>query len=79
MEDHLLEIFGGHDTTEVVSKTLTNDAGIIWSDEASNELKKIPGFIRGKIKRNTEKYAQDQNISVISLEVIYSAKEAIGK
>jgi light-independent protochlorophyllide reductase subunit B len=79
MEDHLLEIFGGHDTTEVVSKTLTNDAGITWSDEASNELKKIPGFIRGKIKRNTEKYAQDQNISVISLEVIYSAKEALGK
>jgi light-independent protochlorophyllide reductase subunit B len=79
MEDHLLEIFGGHDTTEVVSKTLSNDAGITWSAEALNELKKIPGFIRGKIKRNTEKYAQEQNISLISLEVIYSAKEAVGK
>jgi len=79
MEDHLLEIFGGHDTTEVISQTLSNDSGISWSPEALAELKKIPGFIRGKIKRNTEKFAQDQNISVVTLEVIYAAKEAVGK
>jgi light-independent protochlorophyllide reductase subunit B len=79
MEDHLLEIFGGHDTTEVISQTLSNDSDITWSNEALAELKKIPGFIRGKIKRNTEKFAKDQNISLISLEVIYAAKEAVGK
>jgi len=79
MEDHLLEIFGGHDTTEVISQTLSNDSNITWSPDALAELKKIPGFIRGKIKRNTEKFAQDQNISVITFEVIYAAKEAVGK
>jgi light-independent protochlorophyllide reductase subunit B len=42
------------------------------------ELAKIPGFVRGKIKRNTEKYARDKRISKITTEVMYAAKESIG-
>ena len=30
---------------------------IPWTDESLAELQKIPGFVRGKVKRNTEKYA----------------------
>ena len=47
------------------------------SKEAQLELEKIPGFVRGKIKRNTEKYAHDENIMKISLEVMYAAKESV--
>jgi light-independent protochlorophyllide reductase subunit B len=75
MEDHLLEIFGGHDTTEVISETLSNELGIEWSNEAKRELEKIPGFVRGKIKRNTEKYAKTEGVQIITLELMYAAKE----
>jgi light-independent protochlorophyllide reductase subunit B len=75
MEDHLLEIFGGHDTTQVVNQALSNEKEISWSKEALLELEKIPGFIRGKIKRNTEIFAIKNNLYLITLEVIYAAKE----
>nr|YP_009106303.1 ChlB subunit of protochlorophyllide reductase [Interfilum terricola]AIT95077.1 ChlB subunit of protochlorophyllide reductase [Interfilum terricola] len=78
MEDHLLEIFGGHDTKEVITKSLSNDSNLNWTIEALTELNKIPGFVRGKIKRNTEKFARDNKIWDITIEVMYAAKEAIG-
>jgi light-independent protochlorophyllide reductase subunit B len=78
MEDHLLEIFGGHDTKEVITKSLSTDSGLTWSPEGLNELQKIPGFVRGKIKRNTEKYARENGIRDIGVEVMYAAKEAVG-
>jgi light-independent protochlorophyllide reductase subunit B len=77
MEDHLLEIFGGHDTKEVITKSLSTESGLTWSVEGLAELQKIPGFVRGKIKRNTEKYAREQNISEITVEIMYAAKEAV--
>ena len=78
MEDHLLEIFGGHDTKEIVTKTVSADSDLNWTKEAKAELNKIPGFVRGKVKRNTEKFARDRDISEISIEVMYAAKEAVG-
>lgn len=78
MEDHLLEIFGGHDTKEVITKSLSTDSGLTWSAEGLSELQKIPGFVRGKIKRNTEKYARENGIREIGVEVMYAAKEAVG-
>jgi light-independent protochlorophyllide reductase subunit B len=77
MEDHLLEIFGGHDTKEVITKSLSTDSSFNWTQEANTELNKIPGFVRGKVKRNTEKYARQQSISTISVEVMFAAKEAL--
>lgn len=76
MEDHLLEIFGGHDTTNVLTNALSTNLDLIWLAETENELQKIPGFVRGKIKRNIEKFALEQNIKTITLEVMYAAKEA---
>ena len=76
MEDHLLEIFGGHDTTNILTNALSSNLDLDWSPETQKELQKIPGFIRGKIKRNIEKYATEQNIKTITLEIMYAAKEA---
>jgi light-independent protochlorophyllide reductase subunit B len=78
MEDHLLEIFGGHDTKEVITKGISADSDLNWDKEAKIELGKIPGFVRGKVKRNTEKFARDRNMSEITLEVMYAAKESVG-
>ncbi|GET39486.1 ferredoxin:protochlorophyllide reductase (ATP-dependent) subunit B [Microseira wollei] len=78
MEDHLLEIFGGHDTKEVITKGISADSDLNWTKDAQAELNKIPGFVRGKVKRNTEKFARDRNISQITVEVMYAAKEAVG-
>ena len=76
MEDHLLEIFGGHDTKEVITKSLSTDTDLRWSAEGQVELNRIPGFVRSKIKRNTEKFARQNNLNEITVEVMYAAKEA---
>ncbi|MDJ0578507.1 ferredoxin:protochlorophyllide reductase (ATP-dependent) subunit B [Crocosphaera sp.] len=78
MEDHLLEIFGGHDTKEVITKGISADSDLNWNKEAQAELNKVPGFVRGKVKRNTEKFARERGLSEITLEVMYAAKEAVG-
>jgi len=77
MEDHLLEIFGGHDTRDVINQTLSSEEDIEWSKDAILELQKIPGFVRGKIKRNTEKFANTRNLKNITIEIMYAAKEAL--
>lgn len=78
MEDHLLEIFGGHDTKEVITKSLSTDSELSWAPDGLVELNRIPGFVRGKVKRNTEKFARQNNINVITVEVMFAAKEAVG-
>jgi light-independent protochlorophyllide reductase subunit B len=78
MEDHLLEIFGGHDNKEVITKSLSTDFSFQWSQDALSELGKIPGFVRGKVKRNTEKFARENGINQITIDVMYAAKESAG-
>ncbi len=46
----------------------------IWSDEASRELKKIPFFVRGKARRNTETFAAEHGVAMIELATLYEAK-----
>jgi light-independent protochlorophyllide reductase subunit B len=45
-----------------------------WSPEAEKELGKIPFFVRGKARRNTERFAQDQGVATITVETLYDAK-----
>nr|AYQ94713.1 protochlorophyllide reductase subunit B [Elakatothrix viridis] len=78
MEDHLLNIFGGHDTKEVITKSLSTESDLSWSSDGLAELNKIPGFVRGKVKRNTEKFARQKGINIITIEVMFAAKESIG-
>jgi light-independent protochlorophyllide reductase subunit B len=45
-----------------------------WADEAEQELKKIPFFVRGRARRNTERYAQERGLNTITVETLYDAK-----
>jgi light-independent protochlorophyllide reductase subunit B len=85
MEDHLLEIFNGHDTKEVLpgsnqlasGNTISHDSSFQWSPDALEELSRIPGFVRGKVKRNVEKFATQKNQTCITLDLMFAAKEAV--
>ena len=50
------------------------DAEITWAPEATKELKKIPFFVRGKAKRNTERFAFENGHSAITKDLLYEAK-----
>jgi len=45
-----------------------------WASEAEKELHKIPFFVRGKARRNTERYAADRGVATITVETLYDAK-----
>ncbi len=46
----------------------------VWASDAEKELRKIPFFVRGKARRNTEAYARDHAVPVITIETLYDAK-----
>ena len=50
------------------------DKPSIWLSDAEKELKKIPFFVRGKARKNTEIYAASQGVKEISVETLYEAK-----
>ena len=50
------------------------NTNIIWLKDAESELRKIPFFVRGKARRNTEKYAADRGVAEISIDTLYEAK-----
>jgi light-independent protochlorophyllide reductase subunit B len=45
-----------------------------WSAEAEAELTKIPFFVRGKARRNTEQFASARGIELIQVETLYDAR-----
>ena len=45
-----------------------------WSSEAERELGKIPFFVRGKARRNTERFACERGVATITVETLYDAK-----
>ena len=45
-----------------------------WATDAEQELRKIPFFVRGKARRNTERYALERGLSTITVETLYDAK-----
>ena len=49
-------------------------ATLSWTAEAEKELGKIPFFVRGKARRNTEAYARERAIASITVETLYDAK-----
>jgi len=66
-------------TQEAVTLTVgtdkTNTGGACtWDAGAEKELRKIPFFVRGKARRNTERYASEHGLSVITVETLYDAK-----
>ena len=47
---------------------------VVWLPAAEKELKKIPFFVRGKAKRNTEAFARERGVAEISVDTLYEAK-----
>ena len=47
---------------------------IVWQDDAERELRKVPFFVRGKARRNTEAFAAERGLSAISVDTLYDAK-----
>jgi len=50
-----------------------------WTAEGEEELRKIPFFVRGKARRNTERFAQERGLTEITIETLYEAKAHFGR
>ncbi len=50
-----------------------------WADDARAELQKIPFFVRGKARRNTERFALERGVALITVETLYDAKSHFGR
>ncbi|MGA0216668.1 ferredoxin:protochlorophyllide reductase (ATP-dependent) subunit B [Vulcanococcus sp.] len=59
---------------EEVTLPSVDGAQLSWSADGEAELAKIPFFVRGKVRKNTEAYARDQGLAVIDSEALYEAK-----
>ena len=66
------------DTTTEAKKN--SDPGTLdWTADAEKTLSRIPFFVRGKARRNTETYARDRGIGTITTETLYDAKAHFGR
>jgi len=83
LEEHLLNMFKEdfEFTAEAtpshlanVSAAPTSTVTAIWDEDAERELRKIPFFVRGKARRNTERFAADNKLQIIKIETLYEAK-----
>lgn len=52
---------------------------LAWAPDAEKELKKIPFFVRGKARSNTETFARERRLPLITLETLYDAKAHFGR
>jgi light-independent protochlorophyllide reductase subunit B len=50
-----------------------------WAADAEKELHKVPFFVRGKARRNTERYALERGVAMITVETLYDAKAHFGR
>jgi light-independent protochlorophyllide reductase subunit B len=60
-----------------VAESIPGEAA--WAPDAMKELGKIPFFVRGKARRNTERFAIEQGLSMITIETLYDAKAHYGR
>jgi light-independent protochlorophyllide reductase subunit B len=63
----------------IVVPEAASPQGVVWSAEAEKELKKIPFFVRGKARGNTEKFAREHGLSQITVGTLYDAKAHFGR
>jgi len=50
-----------------------------WAPEAEKEVGKIPFFVRGKARRNTERFAEERGLATITVDTLYDAKAHYGR
>jgi light-independent protochlorophyllide reductase subunit B len=51
---------------------------ITWTPDAEHMLGKVPFFVRGRVRRNTEKFAEENGHHTITADVLQQAREALG-
>jgi light-independent protochlorophyllide reductase subunit B len=89
LEEHLLTMFrgdfefndaapashlGSTATVKPDAQSSAAPAVRVWAPEAEKELGKIPFFVRGKARRNTERFAAERAVDLITVETLYDAK-----
>ena len=87
LEEHLIHMFRndfefndtsapshlGHGASRPAEPEVQKQAGG-WAPEAEKELQKVPFFVRGKARRNTERFAAERGLTLITVETLYDAK-----
>ncbi|MEL7460052.1 MAG: ferredoxin:protochlorophyllide reductase (ATP-dependent) subunit B [Pseudomonadota bacterium] len=61
-------------TPQSISARMNELENVIWLADAEKELRKIPFFVRGKARRNTEVFATERGLGEISVDTLYEAK-----
>jgi light-independent protochlorophyllide reductase subunit B len=90
LEEHLLgmfrEDFEFHDDaalshlgTAAPAPQPSAEGPVGWAAEAERELGKVPFFVRGKARRNTERFSQERGVALITVETLYDAKAHFGR
>jgi light-independent protochlorophyllide reductase subunit B len=90
LEEHLIGMFrgdfefhedaapshlgSGHASQAAVPEAPAQIIVAAWAPDAEKELRKIPFFVRGKARRNTERYATERGVPLITIETLYDAK-----
>jgi light-independent protochlorophyllide reductase subunit B len=79
-EIDLARVAAGLATTSAASaSTATATVVPVWTADGERELRKIPFFVRGKARRNTEAYAASHGIASITVDTLYEAKAHYGR
>ena len=83
LEEHLIGMFrhdfefvDGHMSHRGETAASAPEAPVsgVWTADGEAELKKVPFFVRGKVRRNAETYANERGIGAITAEVMFDAK-----
>jgi light-independent protochlorophyllide reductase subunit B len=61
------------------AETVVAERPVVWEAAAEQELKKIPFFVRGKARRNTERFAAERGLTTITVDTLYDAKAHFGR
>jgi light-independent protochlorophyllide reductase subunit B len=62
------------DTAPAMHRVAAVPQAETWTAAAEQELRKIPFFVRGKARRNTEAFALERGLLPITIETLYDAK-----
>jgi light-independent protochlorophyllide reductase subunit B len=88
LEEHLIHMFRndfefndkaapshlGHGAAKPAAAAAPEKTPGGWAPEAEKELQKVPFFVRGKARRNTERFAAERGLTLITIETLYDAK-----
>jgi len=89
LEEHLLGMFsedfefnnevrashlGGGQRAAATPAKAAQEQATVWTGDAEKALSRVPFFVRGKARRNTESYAKERGLEEITVETLYDAK-----